>query len=473
MGADGRLSAVHKNHLLHLWEVIQPVRDEEHDLILRIRLQVRKHGILGLSVERGEGVIQNQDRPGMCERSRQCQTLRLSARQARTAAADDRINAVFHRKNFVFQCGGVKIRHRILFTAAEDIVFQGVRAQLRVMAQITDRCGNLSGREGGELLLSELSRTAIRRLAEEHPSEGRFATGDGAGHADDITGMGGQAQAGEDRGISVTERKVFQGHISGFRNVEFFQLLRRFHQRLDALPRNFGLLHRVKQLCDLGRLDDQLGEAGKEGRKGRDIPRTPAGAKDILCAEPQDKQHAGFRRRQIQRRKGRLPHIAAHRGLFVVFQCVFVFLHPGVLTAVNAVGHSVLRTVQRSGTQRACGLFVCRTSTLNGLFHPRCADIRHRGENQTEQCQPPVVHQQHHRIADQCNTCIENFGGEFSHTLHAVVHIGDCFRHQLACALFFERRPALTHQIRVKDALHPAVDVVCKPADIEAFEKAR
>ena len=68
---------------------------------------------------------------------------------------------------------------------------------------------------------------------------------------------------------------------------------------------------------------------------------------------------------------------------------------------------------------------------------------------------------------------IEDFGGELAHPFHAVVHIGDGLGHQLTGALFFQRNPALAHQIGVEDALHPAVDVVGKAADIKALDKAR
>ena len=66
---------------------------------------------------------------------------------------------------------------------------------------------------------------------------------------------------------------------------------------------------------------------------------------------------------------------------------------------------------------------------------------------------------------------IEDFGGELAHTFHAVVHIGDGLGHQLTGALFFQRSPALAHQIGIKDALHPPVDIVGKPPDIKTLHK--
>ena len=76
-------------------------------------------------------------------------------------------------------------------------------------------------------------------------------------------------------------------------------------------------------------------------------------------------------------------------------------------------------------------------------------------------------------ITGQRHAGIEDLGGELPHALHAVVHIGDSLGHQLARALLLQRDAALPHQIGVQDALHPAVDVVGKAADIEPLDEPR
>ncbi len=44
------------------------------------------------------------------------------------------------------------------------------------------------------------------------------------------------------------------------------------------------------------------------------------------------------------------------------------------------------------------------------------------------------------------------FGGELAHPLYAVVHIRDGLGHQFTGAFFFQRRPALPHQIGIQNA---------------------
>ena len=96
MGADSGFAVLHKDHLPHLREVVQPMGDQEHRLVLCVGLQVRKHRILGAAIQRGERVVQDQDGSRMGKCSGQRQPLRLPAGQAGAAAADHGIKSVFH-----------------------------------------------------------------------------------------------------------------------------------------------------------------------------------------------------------------------------------------------------------------------------------------------------------------------------------------------------------------------------------------
>ena len=228
----------------------------------------------------------------MGQRPGQCQTLGLSAGKTGAAVADDGIEAVLHRQHLAFQRSSGEIGHGVPLAAAEDIVLHRVGTQLRVVAQIADGGRNLTRGQRGELLSAKLRRAFIGGLAEEDPAKGGFAAGHRAGDSNDVAGMGCQTQTREDGGVAVGEGEIPEGHIFRRRDIQRVQLLRRLHQRFDALPGDFGLLHRVEELGSLGGFDHQLGEAGEEGGKGRDVPHTPAGAEDILCAEPQNEQYA-------------------------------------------------------------------------------------------------------------------------------------------------------------------------------------
>ena len=426
-----------------------------------------------MAVQRRERVVQDQHRARVGQRSCQCQALGLTAGKAGAAGADDGIHTVFHGQHFAIQRGGSKPRHGILFTAAENIVLHRIGAQLRIMAQVTNGGGDLPRGQGSKFRFAKFCRAAVGCLAQEHPAKGGFAAGHRAGDANDIAGVRRQAQAGKDGSFAIGKGEVFQRHVLRRRDMQGFQLFRLLHQWLDALPRDLGFLHRVEQLCHLGGFDHQFREAGKEGGERRNVPCAPARAEHIFSAEPQNEQHACLGRCQIQRRQSGLPHIVAHGCFFVGVQGFLVLFYAGILTAVNAVGHSIPGAVEGGSAQRTCCLFVRRTGALHRLFHPCRAHVGKRREQQAEQRQPPVVHQQHHSIAHQRHAGIKDLGGELAHPLYAVVHIRDGLGHQFTGAFFFQRRPALPHQIGIQDALHPAVDVVGKAADIKALDKAR
>ena len=93
---------------------------------------------------------------------------------------------------------------------------------------------------------------------------------------------------------TIGKGEVFQRHVLRRRDIQCFQLFRLLHQRLDALPRDLGFLHRVEQLCHLGGFDHHFREAGKEGGERRNVPCAPAGAEHIFSAEPQNEQHASW-----------------------------------------------------------------------------------------------------------------------------------------------------------------------------------
>ena len=230
-------------------------------------------------------------------------------------------------------------------------------------------------------------------------------------------------------------------------------------------------MHRIEEFGHLGGFDRQLGKTGKEGGKRCNVPVAPPCAQDIFAPEPQNEEHAGSGCRQVQRGQSGLPHIGAHRAFFILRQRFFIASGSEILTAVYAVGHGVLRAVQRVGAQRSGRFFVGRSRTLHRLFHQRRAEIGDGRKNQTESRQPPVVNEKHDGIAEQSHAGIKNFGGEFPHALRAVIHIGNGLGHQLSDPFFFQRRPAPAHQIPVKHAFHAPVDVIGKPPDIKALDK--
>ena len=342
------------------------------------------------------------------------------------------------------------------------------------MAEITDRLRNLPRRKVLQLLPADAHRTAIGSFAQKHASQRRFTAGNRPGHADDLAGLRRKGQAGKDvLPALIGKGEVLRFHRLPGRDLQRRKLLRRFHQGLDALPGNFRALHRIEQLRRLGGFGRHFDKAGEKGRNRRDVPRAPARAQHVFCAEPEDEQHAQVRHHKIQRRQRGLPDVRAHSGALIAAQRLFVALFPRVLAAVDAVGHGIARAVERRGAERGSGLFICRTRALHGLFHPLRADIGNRREDHAQQRQPPIVDEQHHRIAHQRNAGIKNLCGEFAHALRTVVHIGNGLGYPFSRAFVFQFRTAAADQVGIEHAFHATVDVVGKAPHIIPLDEAR
>ena len=135
MGPHSDFSVLHEDHLPQLWEVIQPVGNQEHHLVLGIVLQMGEHHVLGAAVQRREGVVKHQHRPGMGKGAGQRQPLGLPAGQAGAAAADNGIGSVFHRRHLPLQRRSGQIRRSVLSLTAEDVIANGIGAELRAWCQ--------------------------------------------------------------------------------------------------------------------------------------------------------------------------------------------------------------------------------------------------------------------------------------------------------------------------------------------------
>ena len=277
----------------------------------------------------------------------------------------------------------------------------------------------------------------------------------------------------EYRLVAVGEGKIAERHIGALRDRKPVKLFGSLHQGLYAFPRDLGFLHRVEEFRYLRGFDGQLRKAGKEGRQRRDVPCVPARPEDVLRPEPEDEEDSCARRRKVERGKRRLPYIALHGGLFVVLKGLLVARLACLLAPVCAVGHGVPRAVEGRGAERTGGFLVCRAGFLYRFLHPRGAEVGDGNEDQAEQREPPIVDEEHHGISDESHTGVEDLGGEFPHSLNAVIDIRDRLCHKLSGTLLFERCPTAADEVCVKGPLHPAVDVVGEAADIEALDEPR
>ena len=337
------------------------------------------------------------------------------------------------------------------------------------MPQIADGGRDVAGRKRPQFLIAPPDAPGVGRFAEECPPQGGFAAGHRACDADDLPRLGGEGQTGEDwHTVPIGEREVRNDQGSPCRNFQRGQGILLPHQGADSLPGDLRLLHGVKQLPGLGGFDSQLSIAGEKGHQSGNVPFS---RQNVLSSQPENEQHADIGDDQIQRRQGGLPEICQHGGALVFMEGVLIAVFLRRFTAVNPVGHGIFCPVEGGSAERGGGLFVGGAGALDVALHKLGTDVGHRRENQAQQGKPPVVSQQHSRIARHGDTGIKKFRGEFPHSLGAVVHIADGLGQQFPCAFAFQSGLLLPHQVGKEYALHPAAGVVGKPPHIKALDK--
>ena len=69
--------------------MVEPVRNQDHDPILRAGLEPGEYLVLRPPIQRGKRIIQHEHRAGMRQRPRQCQPLRLIGVALTDLTSDD------------------------------------------------------------------------------------------------------------------------------------------------------------------------------------------------------------------------------------------------------------------------------------------------------------------------------------------------------------------------------------------------
>lgn len=273
--------------------MVEPVGDQDHHLVPGVVPELGEDGVLRSPIQGGEGIVQDQDGPGMGQRPGQGQALGLAAGEPHASAAHHGLRALLHGPHLAVQGGEGQPGHGVALRPAEDVGGHGVVPELRIVAQVAHGGRDLPGRQAGKLPPAQAEGVAVGPLPQEGPAQGGLAAGHRPRDADDIAGLRMKAQAPENRRRTVIGKgEILQRDIQRPRNRQRRLGLRRAHQELDALPGNLRPLHGIEELRRLGGLHGQLCIAGEEGGEGGDAPDLPAAAQYVPPAEPEDQDHA-------------------------------------------------------------------------------------------------------------------------------------------------------------------------------------
>mmetsp|Transcript_2387 Transcript_2387/g.6020 ORF Transcript_2387/g.6020 Transcript_2387/m.6020 type:complete len:301 (-) Transcript_2387:1246-2148(-) len=145
----------------------QAVRDDQHGAPRHQPRQRALHRGLRHAVQRGGGLIQNDDRAVLEQRARNGDALALAARQQSAALAHNGVVAVRQLRDKLVRVGRLRGRLDLLgrglaVLAVRDVVGDGAREQDRVLAHHGHRLGPLAARERGRGLAVQEDAARLR-----------------------------------------------------------------------------------------------------------------------------------------------------------------------------------------------------------------------------------------------------------------------------------------------------------------------
>ena len=83
------------------------MRNQKHDAVFCERLQIDERLLFRVLIERGERIVQNEDRLIVAQRAGKRKALCLTAGKVRAAAANERIFAVDHFRDLLLHARSV------------------------------------------------------------------------------------------------------------------------------------------------------------------------------------------------------------------------------------------------------------------------------------------------------------------------------------------------------------------------------
>jgi hypothetical protein len=267
-------------------------------------------------VDRGRGLVEDEDRRVLDERARHRHALALAARQARASLAQDGVVALGQPRDEVVRVGGLRRRddlvHRRVELAVANVVGDRAREQQRLLEDHADLVAQRLELEVADVVPVDRDPAALGVVeADEHADEGRLA---GARRADDR-----HALAGPDGERDVVQRVVAalvgEVHVlerdgaarapdrHGVRGLLDLLL------RVEQVQRRVELHELVVELADRrADLLERLVDGGDVGDQHEQLADGDVAPDHLVGAEAQDETSADRGRAGDREREQRLAH---------------------------------------------------------------------------------------------------------------------------------------------------------------------
>ena len=388
----------------------QPVGDRHQRDAAAQRCQRLLHLGLGLAVDVGGGLVEQQD--GRCagQRTGHRDQLFLAHRQPGAALAQRRVVALRQPADEVVGMGGAGSgldRGGVHRPAHRDVLARAGREQERLLRHQADRAPEVRVGEPFDGLTVDQQRAGRCRVeAQQQRQQRALAAAGVADDADELPGFDLQVQPVQHRSTGL----VAKAQVA-YRNPAFadsaadrgLRCLRFAEQGVDSRRSH----HRLLQLRELHRdLDQRLdhpGDVADEGVEDADFQRAQPRGRAVVQAQAVDRDHRRQHRDVEKIQRGpQQPGVGAQFGAARVEMGL-----AGRCVALAECRRSAAGLDHRHAGNRLGGLGIDLAAQRTGARHRRCRqplvepdDRGDRGQQSgDDQHQPPVQqrHRRHHR----------------------------------------------------------------------------
>ena len=136
MGACHCFSILHPDDLIHLWEQIQTVGNQQNHILPRLLFQICKNLLLRAFIQGRKRIVQNQHRLLIAKGSGKGKTFSLTAGKTYPAISNQSLYAVVHFLYFLIHANHFKEIFCIFLCSHKNVIFHAVIKQLWIMTKI-------------------------------------------------------------------------------------------------------------------------------------------------------------------------------------------------------------------------------------------------------------------------------------------------------------------------------------------------
>ena len=347
MASELCFSVIKPYNLIHLRKKIESVWNYHNNTVWYHLTKIFKYLLLCILIQCRKWVIKNNNRLFMADGSCKCKTLCLTTRKTHPTASNKRINAIFHKCNFLIKAHHFKVIIDISVIAHKNIIPDRIVKKFTIMTKICNysvfRTVNTF-----HLFPGKLDASTVRILTQKYFSKCWLTTGNGTGYTNNFT----RCRRKWDSVKYYFAVRIWKSHIADFKFsciICFSVTIVVFHthKRFDTFPWNLCFMYCIKKFCCTWRLYRKLCKARYKCCKCCYAPCTPACAEYISATEIQYKYYTRHWYDSVHRCERRIPNISFYCWFFISCKTFLISIASLLLSSKHPVCYGIRCNIKR------------------------------------------------------------------------------------------------------------------------------